>query len=49
VVFERTAPAVAHALLGPYPPAPVSRGDNSWEAVAARTEAIYSEALAIHG
>jgi glycosyltransferase involved in cell wall biosynthesis len=49
VVFERTAPAVAHALLGPYPPAPVSRGDNSWEAVAARTEAIYAEALAIHG
>ncbi len=49
VVFERTAPAVARALLGPYPPAPVSRGDNTWEAVAARTEAIYAEAQAIHG
>jgi len=49
VVPERTAPAVARALLGPYPPAPASRGDNSWEAVAARTEAIYSEALAIDG
>ena len=49
LVPERTAAAVAHGLLGPYPPAPVSRGDNSWEAVAARTEAIYADAQAIHG
>ena len=49
LVPERTAAAVAHGLLGPYPPAPVSRGDNSWEAVAARTEAIYAQAQAIHG
>ena len=49
LVPERTAAAVAHGLLGPYPPAPVSRGDNTWEAVAARTEAIYAEAQAIHG
>lgn len=48
LVEERTAPAVARALLGPYPPAPLSRDDNSWEAVAARTHAIYTKAMAIH-
>ncbi len=47
LVPERTAPAVARALLGPYPPAPLSRADNSWEAVAARTQAIYAQAQAV--
>ena len=47
LVRERTAPAVARALLGPYPPAPLSRADNTWEAVAARTQAIYAQAQAI--
>ena len=41
--------AVAHALMGPYPPAPPPRGDNSWAAVAARTETTYKEALAVRG
>ena len=49
LVPERSAPAVAHALMGPYPPAPPPRGDNSWAAVAARTEATYKEALAVRG
>jgi glycosyltransferase involved in cell wall biosynthesis len=49
VVFERTPAAVARALLDTYPPAPPSRGDNTWEAVAARTESIYTQALAVHG
>jgi D-inositol-3-phosphate glycosyltransferase len=49
LVPERTAQAVARGLLGPYPPAPVNRGDNTWEAVAAQTEAIYAQALAING
>ena len=47
LVPERTAPAVARALLGPYPPAPLRRADNSWEAVAARTQAIYAQAQAV--
>src|SRR2546430_2686337 len=49
LVPERSAPAVARALMGPYPPAPAPRGDNSWEAVAAQTETTYREALAIRG
>ena len=49
LVPERSAPAVARALMGPYPPAPAPRGDNSWEAVAAQTETTYREALAVRG
>src|SRR5207247_905062 len=49
LVEERSAPAVARALMGPYPPAPPPSGDNSWEAVAAQTETTYQEALALHG
>jgi len=49
LVAERSAPAVARALMGPYPPAPAPRGDNSWEAVAAQTETTYREALAVRG
>jgi len=49
LVPERSAPAVARALMGPYPPAPAPRGDNSWEAVAAQTETTYREALAARG
>ena len=49
LVPERSAPAVARALMGPYPPAPAPRGDNSWEAVAARTETTYREALVARG
>jgi len=49
VVSERTAPAVARALLERYPAPRPSRDDNTWEAVAARTESIYREALAVNG
>ncbi len=46
VVPERTVPALARALLGPYAPAPIKPVENSWPAVAAQTEAIYGEAMA---
>ena len=49
LVEERSAAAVARALMGPYPPAPPPSGDNSWEAVAAQTETTYQEALVVHG
>ena len=49
LVEERSASAVARALMGPYPPAPPPSSDNSWEAVAAQTETTYQEALLIHG
>ncbi|MEO6795578.1 MAG: glycosyltransferase family 4 protein [Candidatus Dormibacter sp.] len=45
VVPPRNAPALARALLGPYPAARIGDGQNTWSAVAASTEAVYREAL----
>jgi glycosyltransferase involved in cell wall biosynthesis len=47
VLPERTSAALANALLAPYPPPPVHGQSNSWAAVAAQTEAVYEQALAV--
>jgi D-inositol-3-phosphate glycosyltransferase len=44
LVPERTAPALTEALLRTYSSTPAMTESNSWDAVAARTDAIYREA-----
>jgi glycosyltransferase involved in cell wall biosynthesis len=45
VVPPRNAPELARALLGPYRPARLDDGRNTWSTVAASTEAVYREVL----
>lgn len=48
VLPERSAVALADALLARYAQPPVHGPSNSWAAVAVQTEAVYQQALALH-